>query len=267
MIRPLRGSDIVGLNGLPPDDWRFDYEGFLRRFLLDKFFYAFVQEENGVVVGTGNVLLRGKVGWLANIIVAENNMGKGLGTEMTNYLVKFLREKGSKTQLLIATRSGESIYKKQGFTKISAYQSFDTITAYHFTKNKSIRLISKLDLQELHKLDFDANGEDRSHLINRFYDNGFGYFSSEGKLLGAYLPDFGRGLVLSRSQEAGRELLKLKHSESGRRTLVPIENQSAIKYLESIALKKGEQSSRMILGKGVAWNPKFIYSYGSGYCG
>lgn len=42
MIRELRESEIQGLNNLPPTDWKFDYESFLKDFVTDDFFYAFV---------------------------------------------------------------------------------------------------------------------------------------------------------------------------------------------------------------------------------
>ena len=122
-------------------------------------------------------------------------------------------------------------------------------------------------MKNLYRLDKEANDEDRVHLIERYSENGLGYFNKENELLGVYLPGFGRGLVLSKDDEVGIELLKLKHSKKGQRTLIPIENQAGINFFESNGFKKGNKCSRMILGKENKWNPKYIYSYGSGYCG
>lgn len=267
MIKEVRKSDIEGLNNLPPVDWNFDYETFLRNFINDDFFYAFIQIEGNRIVGTGNILLKGKIGWLANIMVDKNHRGKGLGLEMTKFLVDFLADKECETQLLIATELGEAVYKKIGFSKMTEYQCFDSVVDVDYTFTSSIRGLEKSDLKSVYKLDQDVNGEDRTHLIDKFYENGFGYFNSDNELLGFFLPGFGRGLVLSRDERAGIELLKLKHSKKGKRTLLPIENQNGINLLENKGLKKGAKSSRMILGKENKWNPKHIYSYGSGYCG
>ena len=267
MIRELEASDISGLNSLPPTNWKFDYETFVKSFIADDFFHAFVIIQDEHVVGTGNVILKEKVGWLANIIVAGNYRGKGLGYKMTKFLVAFLIDKGCETQLLIATELGEAVYKKIGFRKITEYLCFDSEVDLDFNYSNSVRELKNSDLESIYKLDSDANGENRAHLIDKFYRNGFGFFNNDNELLGFFLPEFGRGLVLSRDKKAGIELLKLKHSKKGKRTLLPIDNQDGINLLERNGLRKGEKCSKMILGKENKWNPKFIYSYGSGYCG
>ena len=267
MIRELRESEIKGLNNLPPAEWKFDYETFVKNFFTDDFFYAFVIIQDEQIVGTGNVLLKEKVGWLANIIVDKNYRGRGLGNKMTKFLVDFLNRKGCETQLLIATKLGEAVYKKVGFRKISEYLCFDSEVDQEINYTDSIRALKTSDLENIYRLDRDANGENRTHLIDKYYRNGFGYFNDDNELLGLFLPDFDRGLVLSRDNQAGIELLKLKHSKKGKRTMLPIENQVGINLLESSGLRKGDKCSRMILGKDNKWNPKYIYSYGSGYCG
>lgn len=267
MIREIKESEIIGLNNLTPPDWKFDYETLLRNFINDDFFYAFIQIQDSRIVGTGNIFLKGKIGWLANIIVDKNYRGKGLGYEMTKFLVDFLVDKKCDTQLLIATELGEAIYRKIGFRKLTEYCCFDSEIDRDYYITSSIRKLENSDVESVYKLDQDANGENRIHLIGKFYENGFGYFNSDNELLGFFLPEFGRGLVLSRDKQAGIELLKLKHSKKGQRTLLPIENQNGIKLLENIGLKKGDKCSRMILGKENKWIPNYIYSYGSGYCG
>ncbi len=267
MISELKVSDIEGLNNLPPSAWKLDYEALLKEFIYEDFFYAFIQVQDNKIVGTGNVFLKDKVGWLANIIVDKKYRGKGLGYEMTSFLVDFLIDKKCNTQLLIATELGEAVYRKIGFRKLTEYQCFDSEIDSHFNFSNSIRKLKISDLDSIYRLDQETNAENRTHLIHRYYKNGFGYFNNDNKLLGFYLPEFGRGLVLSRDEQAGIELLKLKHSNKGKRTLLPIENQIGIKLLENIGLKKGNKCSRMILGKENKWIPNNIYSYGSGYCG
>ena len=267
MIRELKESNITGLNNLPPEDWKFDYETFVKSFIKAGFFYAFVMILDGGIVGTGNVFLKEKIGWLANIMVNVNYRGNGFGYEMTKFLVEFLSNKGCETQLLIATELGEAIYKKVGFRKLTEYQCFDSEVDIDFNYTNSIRELKDSDLEDIYKLDRDANDENREHLINQYCETGLGYYNNDNELLGFYLPNFGRGLVLSRDKQAGIELLKIKHSEKGKRTLIPIDNQDGISILEKIGLKKGEKCSRMILGQENNWNPNYIYSYGSGYCG
>ncbi|WP_299801312.1 GNAT family N-acetyltransferase [uncultured Maribacter sp.] len=267
MIKKIKKSDIKELNHLPPQEWQIDYETFLKEFIDEDFFHAFIQIQDNKIVGTGNILLKGKVGWLGNIIVDKNCRGKGLGYEMTKFLVDFLDKKGCETQLLIATELGESVYKKLGFKKLTEYQSFDSTVDNDFNLSDSIQKLELSDLKNVYKLDLETNMEDRAHLIDKFYNNGFGFFNDDNQLLGFYLPEFGRGLVISKNKQAGIELLKLKHSKKGKRTLLPIENQSGIQLLEEMGLNEGEKSARMVLGEVNKWVPNNIYSYGSGYCG
>jgi len=72
MIRQIKKTEIQGLNNLPPLDWKFDYETFLRDFLNHDFFYAFTQIQNEKIVGTGNVLVKEKIAWLGNILVHKD---------------------------------------------------------------------------------------------------------------------------------------------------------------------------------------------------
>jgi len=267
MIYGLNPSQIPGLNKIPPLDWDFDYESFLRSYLPTDFFKAFILLQDKEIVGTGNVFYKGKIGWLANIIIIKAYRQQGLGAKMTQHLVDYLDKQGCETQLLIATELGESVYEKIGFRKVSSYQGFYSAQNQVYKAGTPIKNIEKKDLQSICDMDLFANGECRKHLIERYYETGFGYFNMEHELLGYYLPDFGRGLVVAKNEKAGIELLKLKHSQKGKKTMLPIENKAGIECLTQLDIPKTDRWSRMSLGKSLSWNPKLIYSYASGYCG
>jgi len=267
MVREIRESDIVGLNNLAPKDWNNNYESFVTNFFSDDFFHACVKIHNGKIVGTGNVLVKDKVGWLGNIMVHESSRGMGFGQEITQYLVDFLDKKGCSTQLLIATELGEAVYTKLGFKRMTRYIRFDSVVDSDLPMSDSVRKLEASDLKKVHQLDSFANDENRLHLIQRFYQNGWGDFDENDELMGFYLPHFGRGLVIAKNQQTGFRLLQIKHASKGKRTLIPIENKKGIAFLENLGLQKGELSSRMILGEVNQWQPEMIFSYGSGYCG
>lgn len=267
MIKELLLTDIKGLNKLPPADWKFDYERFLKIYLKDDFFHSFAVVVDDKIVGTGNVLIKGEVGWLAHIIVDENYRNRGLGQKITEFLIDFLKSKNCKTQLLIATALGEPIYQKLGFQKLSEYQRFDSEKDLDLVISKSIRPLSGKDFTEVSQIDLEINGEDREHLIKRYFEGGWGFFNASDEMLGFYLPGFGRGLVLAKSTESGTELLKLKHARKDVRTLLPEENRVGIQFLKSLGLKEGPKCVKMYLGEKNDWKPSLIYSYGSGFCG
>lgn len=267
MIRVLKKTDIEGLNRLPPSDWKFDYESFLIDFFEEDYFEAFVMELDSEIVGTGNVFFEGSIGWLANIIVDGNQRGKGLGREITKFLVDYLIDKGCKTQLLIATELGAPVYEKIGFKLVAEYQSYETEFESDYILPNAMRKLETSDLEKLYQLDYVVNGENRKHLLCKYYNSGYGYFDINNGLEGCYLPDFGKGLVLSKNTNAGIELLRLKHSRRGSKTLLPLANKDGIDFFETNGLKKGGKFTRMVLGDENKWNPEFIYSYGSGCFG
>ncbi len=267
MVRKLDKSDVSGLNSLPPKDWNFDYEAFLEMYLTKDYFHPFVLVLDEKVIGTGNVFIRGSVGWLAHIIVDEKYRGRGLGSEMTTFLVNFLKELKCETMLLIATELGEPVYRKVGFRKLSDYYRFDTTESEEFKLSPEIQRLSEENIQEVCELDAIINGENRAHLISTYVEGGYGCFDTDGELTGFYLPNFGRGLVLAKNRECGLKLLEQKHAQKGARTFLPQENQAAISFLRSLGLKEGTKSCKMILGKQNTWHPELIYSYGSGFCG
>ncbi len=267
MIKPILASDISGLNSLSPPDWKMDYEEFLKDFSEEEFFHPFILLENEQVVGTGNVFIKDKVGWLANIIVDKNHRGKGLGYTMTTFLVDFLKAHHCTTQLLLATYLGAQVYKKIGFVKTTEYRCFESLSGKPFLISDEIRSLEEKDVKKIIHLDQEINGENRAHLINKFYHGSAGFFDKNNELIGCYLPNFSRGLVLSKNALVGIELLKLKHMEKGRKSLLPIENKAGIQFFEDHNFSEGQQLSRMVLGKENDWIPENIYSYGGGFCG
>ncbi len=267
MLRRLVKSDIPGLNSISPEDWGMDYEAFLDEFLSEQYFDAFVITENNQIVATANSFIKDEVGWIANVIVDATCRGKGFGTQVTKHIIDFIFDKGCKTQLLLASDLGEPVYLKLGFQIVSNYVCFKSEKSSDYQPNNLVRKLKQEDLESVYRLDFEINGENRFHLIDKYYSSGFGYFNSSHELLGIYLPGFGRGLVLAKEEAIGIELLKLKHSEKGKTSFLPEENTVGLEFLHRYTVRQGTSLKRMILGKAVSWNPQMIYSYASGYCG
>ncbi|MFD1553287.1 GNAT family N-acetyltransferase [Putridiphycobacter roseus] len=231
-ILDLNKSQIIGLNKIVPMEWDFDYESFLETYVDEDFFKAFLIIENEEVVGAGSLLAKGRVGWLGNIMVHPNFRNKGFGKLITQHLINELKGKGCKTQLLIATPMGAPLYQNFGFKKRSKYLAFKTWKTIPFPTTKNIRNLREKDLNRVVEIDQIANGEDRRHLIQKFYHKGLGYFNEENKLRGFYLPCFARGPIIAMDKSAGLALLQLKHSKVGQVSLIPMENIPAIQLLK-----------------------------------
>jgi GNAT superfamily N-acetyltransferase len=265
-ISLLKMEDIPLIKDFPPSDWKFNYQQFLNLHLGQSYFYPVVYRCAGEIIGTGNAIINGAIGWLANIIVSESHRNRGIGTVITQHLMDYLKAKKCTTQLLIATELGEPVYRKLGFRKISTYCFFRIETPLEAQDDHHLLKAKKTDIREILNIDRQILADDRAYLITRCYENGWIYKKNE-RLIGYYLPNMGRGPVVATDTEAGLLLLRLKHSEAERRTAVPEENREAIAYMHKTGFEHFNDCARMILGREVPWQPNRIFSYSHGYCG
>jgi GNAT superfamily N-acetyltransferase len=268
-VRPLLKSEIGLLQDFPPKEWTIDLPAFMSLHFGYPYFFPIAAEIENKVVGCGNGILNGNVGWIGNIIVLPEYRNRGIGYELTKFLVEYFRDKGCTTQLLIASDMGRNIYTKLGFKITSTYQFFKAGTMFSdYRKAVGIRKIKESDFSSLRKLDKKATGEERFHLIVRFFSTGWVYtYKESNEIRGIYLPDLGGGLVIAMDDEAGLELLKFRLSQGKTNAVIPIENEAALNLLKSEGHQPYQILPRMVLGDEVKWKPKFIFNRASGYCG
>jgi hypothetical protein len=86
------------------------------------------------------------------------------------------------------------------------------------------------------------------------------YKDRQGAIQGFYAPTFNDGPVIARTEEAGTQLLCLKHQEPGRRTVVPMDNQAAHRFMQEKGYEvTGYALTRMVWGESINWQPTCIY--------
>ena len=267
-IRRLLHSEIGRVKHFPPKEWDFDLPKFLSFHFYKPYFYAIVVEIDNRIVGIGNGIINGRVGWLANIIVLPGFRKQGIGYEITRHLVDYFKSKNCTTQLLIATKLGENVYKKLKFKISSTYTFYRSERAFDNQQNQNIRIIKQGDLEPIFALDKKISGETRRHLIERFVAKGWVYDSrSKGSIDGFYLPDLGNGLILSKNSRAGLALLRYKLGLGNTSTVVPSKNKDATGFFRKNGFEKYLKIPRMVLGEEVNWKPESVFSRAAGYCG
>jgi GNAT superfamily N-acetyltransferase len=268
-IRLLLKSEIDLLKNFPPEDWNIDLPGFISFHFGRKYFYPIVAEENNKIVGFGNGILNGQVGWLGNILVPPEYRRRGIGHEITEHLVNHFKSNRCITQLLIASEMGKNIYKKIGFEVSSEYHFFNVEPNFlTHERNINIRKIREDDFLLFKKFDEKITGEKRFEFIKRFLPAGWVYKEKRSKKIeGVYLPELGSGLIFAENPEAGLELLKFKLSSGKTRTVIPSGNKIALDFLIANGCRPYSTAPRMVLGKEVSWQPKYIFNRAAGYCG
>ncbi|MBN2092711.1 GNAT family N-acetyltransferase [candidate division KSB1 bacterium] len=266
-IDRLHSSQIPFVKNFPPSDWHFNFQAFLEMHLNQPYFQGFVAFQNEEIMGVGNVLINGSVGWLGNIIVPETFRRQGIGQAITEFLIQQLKEQGCRTQLLIATRMGEKLYEKSGF-RTSSFYHFYRPKFLVLPELKTIRPVSFDDFPKILALDRIVTGENRQKFLNRFLTTAWVDENPvTRKIEGYFLPDLGNGLIIGINEAAGLRLLQFKHAQFDRIGVLPEQNLSARQFLLNSGFVEYMRAPRMVLGEEVDWKPDWIFARGAGYCG
>jgi ribosomal protein S18 acetylase RimI-like enzyme len=250
---------------LQPAGWS-DITVFFEFYYKQDFCRPVMVLDGGQVVGVGNATLNGKSGWLAHIIVAEDYRGMGIGSLLTGHLIDYMHDGGCRTILLIATESGERIYRKFGFETVGEYLLFSEMSVGRDAEDASIREYRSGDYDALLRLDHDISGESRGDMISQFLSNALVY-SADSSIEGFFLPGFDEEMIMAKSDRAGLALLEHKHNGRKCKTVVPRENEAAIGFLKSNGSEILSRIPRMMLGESIPWRPDRIFSRAGGFYG
>lgn len=102
-------------------NWQFFSENQMQQ-ALDNSLYIVSAVENEQTVGMGRLIGDGMYYMIADIVVASTFQKYGIGTNITNMLLKYVEEKtpvgGRSSVQLIAEKGKEPFYEKLGFKRI-----------------------------------------------------------------------------------------------------------------------------------------------------
>jgi len=254
---PLTTRDLVAVVHLQPEGWP-DILASIQYYCASDFCFPFKAILNGTLAGIGTAIVHGRTAWLAHIIVHKEYRNSGIGTTLTRSLIDFIRGTPCQTILLIATALGEPVYKKAGFEMETEYLFFESGTFLQQEPVNEITRFKKKYKNALLELDHSVSGEDRKKLLENHLINAF-LFVENNSLKGFYIPTLGDGLIISDTQEAGLELMKVRFTLH-QKFCFPLPNQHGINFLISQGFIEYRRASRMILGKRFPWNATKIYN-------
>jgi ribosomal protein S18 acetylase RimI-like enzyme len=267
-IRDLTSADLPPLKDFAPPEWNTDISVVFGQHFGQPYFHPIVAEHDGTLVGCADALLQGSAGWLGGIIVLPEYRHQGIGRALTEELVKFLQAKRIAHQVLVATNSGEPIYRKLGFQPVSYYTFFARQGGLPPTGPLStVRALLPRDEDALFALDKAITGERRAAFLQRYLDGASVHTDPSNRLDGYYLPALGTGLIIAANDAAGLALLRYKVDHGGSVCVVPEQNRVAVDFLRAHGFVETSRAPRMALGGDVAWQPEHVYSRGSGFCG
>ena len=265
-VRKTGKNEIAQILEFVQEDWNAPIREFFRIHSRADYFYPAVAKIKSEIIGFGMAVINDNAAWLGFISVKEEHRNKGAGKMITNHLIEYSKTRGAESIILIATEMGLRVYEKIGFEHDLYYLFFRSDKPFKIDfRCSNISRIEKDDYARIFNLDYEISGEKRERLLAHYLQSGFKY--KDRKIKGYYLPDFGRGLIIADSEEAGLGLLKFSLSGNTSMLCVPETNMAAITFFNSLDLYQYLKASRMFLNKNIVWNSKKIYLRGCGYLG
>ncbi len=266
-IREFKIEDLNSIGYLQPESWD-DIKYYFKFYTESPFCYPIAGVKAGKIIGVGNGILNKSTGWLSHIIVSNDYQNQGIGYKLTERVIELLDGFNCQSQLLIATKMGEGLYAKLGFKTTGIYKFFEGNQLSINPNYEYIRPFEDSDFEKLIKLDFEISGEYREHMIKDYTSDGrVSVKINTGELNGYFLPELGDGVILAKSNDAGIELLKLKHHLKKCKTILPEENKSGEKFLIENGFEMYNQARRMVFGNEVKWQPQFVFCRIGGFYG
>ncbi len=254
------------LNNLPPKEWQSNaYKLFIHNE-WQPWFFPYQAVIDSKLVGFGMAFIFNEFAWLGWILVHKKHRNKGIGKEITKFIISESRKKGVENFILTATDMGLPIYTKLGFEIKTNYKFLNPPEKIITAINKEdIRLAVKNDLPTIFQIDSLATGENRKPLIESYIDEIWIHINSQ--IDGFFIPSLGNGFIAATDPKAGIALLDLKLKKGKTSIVVPENNITAIEFLLSKGFTEGVIVPRLGLGKEPSWNPEMIFNRAAGYCG
>jgi ribosomal protein S18 acetylase RimI-like enzyme len=165
-VRPMKVTDLDFASSLTlSEKWHSEtleeFEGF---FLHDPA-GCVIAEQEGRRVGIGVATAYQNVGFLGQIVVAPESRGQGIGNQIVDVLLSYLRHVGVRSVYLDATKAGAPLYERHGFRKDQpSLRYFGTVRG---ALDAHVRPMRVQDLDAVCRLDRQWWGADRTFFLTR----------------------------------------------------------------------------------------------------
>jgi len=294
IVRHLRENELSVLKDFTPPHWAGNvFDTFCFHF-EKSYFYPFVAEIDGKIVGCAYGLQNGKSGWLSTLIVLPEYRGSGIASELLKVALDFLLHKGcSNVHAIAASKTSEFIFSKLGFVESSTYtrlyrerpiaerlitkflrwkgnRFYDFMPSYFqdqvpWKPTPFVRKVNSSDHERILNIDREVTGEDRKVFLEQYLSGGWVYQAGENEpITGFYLEGFANNPIMALDSQAGLGLLQFKVGRGSQHICVPSVNYVAIEFLIGIGFSICETQPRMTFGPEVNWFPQGVFNRGGG---
>ena len=232
------------------------------------------------IVGVGSGISYGALGVVGNMVVAEDQRRRGLGSAILDAVVDFLtRERGSSRLELNATPEGRLLYERHGFETIgaSAMARIGRAIGLETDASLAVRRAGAGDLDALAGYDRPRFGGDRRAILELLLGNGdstgliaerdgevvgYGYLRLDGPRLGPLLAD-----APSVAESLVQSAFDLAPSIEELRVNLPPGNRAGADWLRGLGVDVEPWEGRMARGPQIPRREDAIYGMAVGALG
>jgi ribosomal protein S18 acetylase RimI-like enzyme len=271
-VRPMTAADLaLGLRLSEQAGWN-QTEADWRRALDLEPDGCFVAEWDGVPAGTATTCLLGRVGWVALVLVDQDQRRHGIGRALLEHALADLDARGAASVRLDATPLGRPLYERLGFAAQFRLLRFEGVLPPASGLVPEIVPVPARRWGELVELDRTVTRTDRRKLLLRLFaerpDEVRAVQGRDGGFLGLMTARPGRRAVQLGPclGEAGAPLLAEACRRHGGRMVyldVPEDNAAAVRLVGELGMRVQRHLTRMGRGEAVAERIDLLWA-GSG---
>ena len=262
-IREMRLNDLdAALRMINEEGWGYTISEMERMLRLEPV-GSFVCVDNDPI-GVVTTVAHGSIGVIGHLVVTRNARGGGVGRDLLNRALEYLRSRGCDSIVVIATNEGVPVYSKFGFkvqreVLCKHFMVEEIHTRIPFSRPAPMR---KGDIKEVARIDAELFGADRLPLIQLLYEESpescFKLAGDEGitglcmgrKTATGY--DLGPWICRPSSLQYAQELLNATLSAAGPGRIFSglfADNSAAVAISEKLPLFRFWSTKLMTLGK------------------
>ncbi len=262
IIRPAADDDIKEMSGVLRRAGLSSYRPEILEFsMADPGTQMFVGCRDDRVAGVAGCVCFGRTGWLGNVAVDDDVRGQGLGRAISQTAVDWLRQAGVETVLLTATKLGQPIYERLGFTDEGvSYGVWEQQQAPILACDRPAA-VRPGQPEDVIRQDAEATGEDRSRYLTAFAGRARVPAGRGQAGFRVALP-WGGGPVIAADPASARQLIvEAIRTSPGLRLAFPELNAHGAALAVSLGFQLARRVRRMRLGPPVpGYRPAAIYN-------
>ncbi len=124
---------------------------------------CFIAEIDGESIGMVTTVPYNGFGYVGNLIVVEKHRKKKLGTELMEFALKYLEDRGVMTQILDGVQDAVTLYERLGLRKVCKSLRLEGMVKPK--ESEDVRYMTQRDLVLIDQLDTEYFGACRKHFL------------------------------------------------------------------------------------------------------